>query len=294
MKRTFFFTLTALLFFGGQYGVMAHLDHRLYDLQNNKELLMSEAVSDLKKNRIILVGEHHTNRDHHYAQLNVIQALKESGARVAIALEMFRNDSQRALDQWVAGEIDESKFQEIYYDNWTYPWSAYQLIFEYARKKEIPMIGLNVPREITRQVSRKGFNSLSAEQRGKLADVSCRVDKAYMEYIKKAFGGHGHGKMNFTYFCEAQMVWDNAMAVYTLDYLEKNPDAVVVLLAGTGHVRKGAVPPADKHPGAGTPCGDSAQGRRTHRPADNGYQRCRLYYVRLLAWINRYAYKKDL
>jgi len=72
MKRTFFFTLTALLFFGGQYGVMAHLDHRLYDLQNNKELLMSEAVSDLKKNRIILVGEHHTNRDHHYAQLNVI------------------------------------------------------------------------------------------------------------------------------------------------------------------------------------------------------------------------------
>jgi len=171
-----------------------------------------------------------------------LQALKESGARVAIALEMFRNDSQRALDQWVAGEIDESKFQEIYYDNWTYPWSAYQLVFEYARKKEIPMIGLNVPREITRQVSRKGFNSLSAYQRGKLADVSCRVDKAYMEYIKKAFGGHGHGKMNFTYFCEAQMVWDNAMAVYTLDYLEKNPDAVVVLLAGTGHVRKGAVP----------------------------------------------------
>jgi uncharacterized iron-regulated protein len=104
------------------------------------------------------------------------------------------------------------------------------------------MIGLNVPREITRQVSRGGFNSLSEEQKGKLAEVSCRVDKEYMDYIKKAFGGHGHGKINFTYFCEAQLVWDTAMAVNTLEYLKKEPDAVVILLAGTGHVQKGAVP----------------------------------------------------
>ena len=104
------------------------------------------------------------------------------------------------------------------------------------------MIGLNVPREITRQVSREGFSSLTEEQKGMIAEVSCRVDKEYMDYIKKAFGGHGHGKMNFVYFCEAQMVWDNAMAVHTLDYLKKNPEDVVVLLAGVGHVRKGAVP----------------------------------------------------
>ena len=62
-----------------------------------------------------------------------------------------------------------------------------------------------------------------------------------MNYIKKAFRGHGHGKLNFTYFCEAQLVWDSAMAINTLEYLKKYPDAVVVL-AGTGHVRKGAVP----------------------------------------------------
>jgi uncharacterized iron-regulated protein len=205
-------------------------------------MLMSEAISDLKKNRIILVGESHTNQNHHFAQLNVIQSLKESGVQVAIGLEMFRNDSQQALDQWVDGKIGKAEFQEIYYNNWTYPWSAYEMIFEYAKKEKIPMIGLNVPRDITRQVSRKGFNSLSEEQKGKLADVSCRVDKEYMDYIKKAFGGHGHGKLNFTYFCEAQLVWDNAMAINTLEYLKKYPDAVVVLLAGTGHVRKGAVP----------------------------------------------------
>ena len=241
-KRIFLIIIPVVVIVGMQAGIQAHLDHRLYVLQNNKEIRLADAISDLKKNRIILVGEHHTNQNHHFAQLNVIQSLNEAGVQVAIGIEMFRKDSQQALDRWVAGNIGEAEFQEIYYDNWTYPWSAYQMIFEYAKKERIPMIGLNVPRDITRQVSRQGFNSLSEEQKGKLADVSCRVDKEYMDYIKKAFGGHGHGKLNFTYFCEAQLVWDSAMAINTLDYLKKNPDAVVVLLAGAGHVQKGAVP----------------------------------------------------
>ena len=38
------------------------------------------------------------------------------------------------------------------------------------------------------------------------------------------------------------MVWDTAMAVNTLEYQKKKPDSVVVLLAGAGHVQKGAVP----------------------------------------------------
>ena len=242
MKRILLLIVSGILLFGVLDVIQAHLTHRIYDLQTSKEMLMSEVISDLKKNRIVLVGEHHTTLDHHFGQLNVIQSLKEAGAQVAIGLEMFRSDSQQDLDRWVDGSISEAEFQEIYYDNWTYPWSNYRMIFEYAKQEKIPMIGLNVPREITRQVSRKGFNSLSAEQKGKLADVSCRVDKEYMDYIKKAFGGHGHGNINFTYFCEAQLVWDTAMAVNTLEYLKQYPDAVVVLLAGAGHVQKGAVP----------------------------------------------------
>ena len=242
MKRTLVIIASITVVLGFLSGLQAHLDHRMYDLQSGREKLMSEVISELKKNRIILVGEHHTNIDHHFGQLNVIQSLKEAGVRVAIGLEMFRSDNQHALDQWVAGNISEKQFEAIYYDNWTYPWPAYRMIFEYARQEKIPMIGLNVPREITRQVSRGGFNSLTEEQKGKLKDVSCRVDKEYMDYIKRAFGGHAHGKINFTYFCEAQMVWDTAMAVNTLEYLKKKPDSVVVLLAGAGHVQKGAVP----------------------------------------------------
>ena len=217
-------------------------DQRMYDLNLGKETSMSKAIELLKQNRIILVGEHHSNIKHHNAPRSVIRTLKEIGMQVAIGLEMFRSDSQEALDRWIDGDIGEEKFQQIYYDNWNYPWSAYRVIFDYARKEKIPLIGLNVSRDITRQVSQHGFESLTAAQKGKLSDVTCRVDKAYMDYIKKAFGAHAHGNLDFNYFCEAQLVWDNVMAINTINYLKKNPNAVVVVLTGMGHAQKGAVP----------------------------------------------------
>jgi uncharacterized iron-regulated protein len=217
-------------------------DPRLYDLKRATEIRLSEVVSQLKQNRIVLVGEHHSNATHHRAQLAVIRSLREAGARVAIGLEMFRSDSQPALDRWVEGNLDEEEFQKIYYNNWNFPWPVYSMIFEYARKKRIPMIGLNLSRDITRQVSRQGFASLTDEQRGRLADVACRVDEEYMNYIRNAYGAHGHGNLNFTYFCEAQLVWDNIMAINALEYTKQHPGAVVVILTGTGHAQKGAAP----------------------------------------------------
>ena len=217
-------------------------ERRLYDVKLGKETVMSEAISQLKQNKIILIGEHHSNENHHEAQLDVIRSLTEKGIQVAIGLEMFRSDSQEALDRWIDGSIGEEKFQQIYYDNWNFPWQAYRIIFDYARKEKIPLIGLNVPRSITRQVSQKGFKSLSAEQRGQISNIACRVDEEYMKYIRKAFGAHAHGNLDFNYFCEAQLVWDNVMAINALNYLKDHPVAAVVVLTGVGHAQKGAVP----------------------------------------------------
>ncbi|MDX1707674.1 MAG: ChaN family lipoprotein [Desulfobacterales bacterium] len=243
MNKNTVVVLVAVCMVGMSFGAgSAHETFRLHDLNRKVELPLAEAVADLKKSRIVLVGEHHSKLEHHRAQLAVIRALKEAGVEVAIGLEMFRHESQPALDRWVSGEIEPASFEKIYYDNWTFPWRAYSMIFDYAREHQIPMIGLNVPREITRKVSRNGFKSLTSEQKGQLAEVSCVVDQQYMNYIRQAFGGHGHGQLNFIYFCEAQMVWDTAFAVYSLNYLEKNPNAVVVLLTGVGHAQKGAVP----------------------------------------------------
>ncbi len=220
----------------------AWLSRPLFDLNNEKRTTLGDILPDLKKSRIILVGEHHGTESHHQAQLTVIRALYEAGANVAIGLEMFRHDSQQALNRWVSGDMEEKEFQEIYRDNWNFSWDLYGMIFKYAREKKMPMIGLNISSDIPRQVSREGFQSLAKDERGQLSDVVCRVDKEYMDFIRKAYGEHAHGKMKFTYFCEAQLVWDNIMAINALNYIKANPEALVVILTGTGHARKAAIP----------------------------------------------------
>jgi uncharacterized iron-regulated protein len=65
MKRIYIVIISAIILLGSLGIIYAHLDHRLYDLQKNKEMFLADAIADLKKNRIILVGEHHTNPNHH-------------------------------------------------------------------------------------------------------------------------------------------------------------------------------------------------------------------------------------
>lgn len=214
----------------------------LFNVQAGRELPLDEAIDQMVASRLVLVGEHHSVQSHHEAQLSVIQVLGESGKDVAIGFEMFRSNATHYLDAWVNRKLSEGEFKAIYFDNWNFPWPLYRMLFVHARDTGIPMIGLNVPRDVTRQVAKQGFKSLNEAQRGSLPMVTCEVDEAYMEFIRNAHGAHGHGGMNFTYFCEAQLVWDKAMAINAVQYLETNPGKTMVLVAGTGHVRKGGIP----------------------------------------------------
>ncbi len=217
-------------------------DMELHDLKDGKTIHLGDLPRDYPRHRIFLVGEHHTAAGHHRAQLAVIQSLVAAGRKVAVGMEMFRSDSQPQLDAWVAGKLEPAKFEAVYLDNWNYPWPLYQPILDYARENRLPVVGLNVPRKVTRQVAYQGFNSLSEKERKDLPFVTCDVDADYMAYIRKAYGAHAHGQMNFTHFCEAQLVWDKSMAAGALRFLEANPEHTIVVLAGSGHARKGGIP----------------------------------------------------
>jgi uncharacterized iron-regulated protein len=215
---------------------------RLYDVSKGKETNLPGILPDLQQKKIILVGEHHTTESHHRAQLAIIQYLHEARMPVAVGLEMFQSDNQSVLDQWYLGNLGQEDFQKAYYDNWGYPWHLYGPIFEYARLEKIPLIALNIPREVTQKVARGGFNSLSKEEKGMLPIVGCNVGTEYMAFIKRAYGAHAHGQINFDNFCEAQLVWDKVMAIHAQRYLESNPDRVMIILAGTGHAWKKGIP----------------------------------------------------
>ena len=214
----------------------------LYSIADDARINLSNAREALKRHRLIFVGERHTDPMHHAMQLAVIRTLVEAGAPVAIGMEMFRSDAQPDLDQWTSGQMEAGDFQRIYYDNWNFDWSLYAPILEYARDRRLPVVGLNLSRAITQQVAKSGFKSLSEAQRGKLDEVACRVDKTYMDFIRNAYGAHAHGQLDFTFFCEAQLVWDNTMAINAIDYLTANPETIMVVITGNGHAWKAGIP----------------------------------------------------
>ena len=215
---------------------------RLLRVADGRELSLNDVLPELAAARLLFLGELHNQPAHHRAQLGVIRALHEVDHPVAVGLEMFRAEDQPVLDRWVEGSLPLEEFLPIYYANWNYPWTFYREIFLYAREHGIPLVGLNVPLELVQQVARHGFGSLSPEQVEELPAVRCVVDTEYEQFIRRAMGMHGSHGQAFTNFCEAQLMWDTAMAVRLLAYLEENPATTVAVVAGRGHAWKGGIP----------------------------------------------------
>ena len=83
MKQSTMLLVAVLIVVGVVGAGQTRSELRIYDLNLGKETSMSNAMGLLKQNRIILVGEHHSNKKHHKAQRNVIRTLKEGGMQVA-------------------------------------------------------------------------------------------------------------------------------------------------------------------------------------------------------------------
>jgi uncharacterized iron-regulated protein len=213
-------------------------------LSGKVTLGLGQILPDLKEAPIIFVGEQHNDTRHHDLQLRVMRTLFNLGRPVAIGLEMFTARDQQYLDSWVQGTLSEVEFISAHERNWGDTWKLYSAIYLYAREKGIPMIGLNVPEEITTQVARQGFSSLSPEQRSKLPIVSCDIDEKYISFIKTALSVHepSENGRNFESFCEAQLIWDTTMAFRLVRHLEQNPGVTVVVIAGNSHSWRPGIP----------------------------------------------------
>ncbi|MEW5746325.1 MAG: ChaN family lipoprotein [Nitrospirota bacterium] len=250
-RRFFILILTAALAGMLIFAINVFSYERVLRMQDKRVITFDQMMRDKQDADIIVVGESHTDPRHHELQLKVIRTLHEKGVPLAIGLEMFTAGSQGALNKWIEGKLSLEQFLPIYYENWNLPWPLYSDILLYAREHDIPLVGLNVPRSITTKVAKEGFDSLTEEERRQLpSGISCTIDEAYMEFIRSMHSAHAHGK-EFVNFCEAQMIWDNAMALNALEFLQNNPDRTMVVLAGTVHAWKRAIPEQIRRQGSG-------------------------------------------
>lgn len=213
----------------------------ILDVKEMVEITPEKLIDDLMEVQAVLVGELHDREEHHVAQLSIIDALDDDGRPLAIGLEMFRRENQIDLDAWTEKKINLKEFADVYEDNWGM-WPVYSPIFLHARNNNIRMVGLNISREITRKVASSGFQALSNAQKESLGNIQCVVDLEYENFIRRAMGMHDSHGQQFLFFCEAQLIWDTAMARNIIDFLKLNPEYRMVVLAGSGHAWKQGIP----------------------------------------------------
>jgi uncharacterized iron-regulated protein len=203
---------------------------------------LESVIDALAKERVVFVGESHDRYEHHLNQLAIIRGLHQRGKDLAVGMEFFQQPFQPALDAFVAGEISEEEMlrQTDYFERWRYDYRLYRPIMRFAREQGIPIIALNLEREITEKVGDAGIDSLSEEERARIPAEMDRSDEDYRERLKAAFDHHPDAsEKDFEHFLSVQLLWDEGMAERAAEYLRAHPEKTMVILAGSGHLEYG-------------------------------------------------------
>ena len=243
----------------------------------------AEVIAKAARRTAVLLGEMHDNAEHHRWQLQTLAALHVARPDMVIGFEMFPRRVQKALDQWVAGDLTEAQFLAA--AEWGAVWSTdanlYLPLFHFARMNRIPMVALNIDTRLRRTVASKGFAGVPEKEREGVTPPAA-PSAAYLGYLLPIYGEHDRGGKkrgdtkpddpDFIRFVEGQQLWDRAMAQAIHSALERPGRPLVVGIMGSGHIRHGyGVPHQLKDLGvpevgtilpwnSGTACGQMAVG----------------------------------
>ena len=195
----------------------------------------------LTASRIIYIGERHDRFAHHINQLQIIKKMHKAGYKLAVGMEMFQKPFQPVVNDYLAGKIDEHKFLQKteYFSRWRYDYNLYKPIIDYLKQQNLPLVALNIHGDISRKVAREGIYSLSDKEKKQLPGSMDFLNECYRRDLNEVFSLHKEqGELkDFSYFYQAQILWDEAMAKSAQKFLTDNPESKLVMLAGNGHVR---------------------------------------------------------
>lgn len=215
--------------------------------QNNSSIPPEQILQELVQADVVYLGETHTSSEDHQVQLEILKVLYQKNQKVAVAMEMFQRPYQDILDQYLAGKITETQLveQSEYEQRWGFDWEYYAPMLRFAKAKQLPVIALNAPTEVTRKVARNGIESLTvAEQRyiPPLSEIRTDNDD-YRQIIQESYAQHsqaGHGNSDsLERFFTVQVLWDETMADSIAQFIKANSDYQVVVIAGQGHIAYG-------------------------------------------------------
>ena len=195
-----------------------------------------EILSYMERSRIVYLGEIHDRKDVHELQLKVLRDLYRKGYPLIILMEAFQQPFQDALDEYINCEIDEEEMliKTEYMTRWRFNPELYAPLWRFAKEHNIKLFALNVPTELIKEVREKKLEDVKSKY------IPSRImpfhDK-HKEFLQKALEQHkGSDKQRFF---RVQLLWDMGMAYKIVKTALAYPEHKLVIVVGSGHVRRG-------------------------------------------------------
>lgn len=186
----------------------------------------------------VLLGEIHTNADHHRLQAQMIEALVRAGRRPAVVMEMIPASTQTELDRYLqSGSRHASELGAFLH--WTergWPdWAIYQPIAEAMLSANLPLLGGALDRPTTQAISRSDPSQAKLIMELGLAQpVKPEIVEAQTKEIAE-----GHCNLLPKAALKPMIMVQRATDAYLAKIVtDRTAEQGAVLIAGSGHVRK--------------------------------------------------------
>jgi uncharacterized iron-regulated protein len=221
---------------------------RVLDPVTLAPLDLESALERMAGHSLVYVGERHGDVLSHRVQLEVLEALRSRGRRLAVAIEWLPAQVQGRLDAWTRGDVPEEALLDAvgWSEHWGHTPEPYLPIFRWARQHRVSMIALGSPPGLVRRLFRKGVDGLTDEERELLPPLTSgnAPHRAFFDalMVKVAHGHAIHEEVEGTVmdrFYLAQIMRDELMAVAVVEALQSEKAEILVVLAGRGHVDHG-------------------------------------------------------
>jgi uncharacterized iron-regulated protein len=163
-------------------------------------------------------------------------------------MEFLEQHEQPAVDDYLAGSIDHHTFTTRVSVTPAFMRLYFPLV-HYARQQGLPVVAMNVPRYIARQVAREGLEQtlqqLSPQERAYLPETLSTATPGYRAYFLAAVAAaHPLQGEQEERFVEAAYLKDETMAAALAAFLDQHRGFTVLAIAGRFHFDYGLAIPA--------------------------------------------------
>lgn len=185
---------------------------------------------------LVAFGELHGHPAARRAELELLTAMLAQARPVALALEFFERDTQPALDDYLAGRIDEATMRERTARTASYD-DEHRALVEACKRAKVPVIAANSPRRLVTAYRKQELPypvwlaTLGEDER---ALMPVRSEPPHDEHERRfmALMGPKRGPA----FWKSMALWNDAMAESIATFRADHPEHRVLLTVGAFHV----------------------------------------------------------